>query len=74
MSKEELIEGSPTLKAILGGEAKIRYVSDFLQTRNIKGKEWHGRNYGYEIRIPVQSVSDKERILDISTWSPLPLN
>ena len=73
-SKEELIEGSPTLKGILGGRAKIEFVSKFLQTKKIGGKEWSGNNYGYKLTLPPQTEGGKERIIDISSWSPLPLN
>lgn len=70
MSKEELMEGSPTLKAILSGQAPMKFLSKFLQDRTVGRKVWHGENYGYEIELPHPTKPGEKWLTTLTVWHP----
>lgn len=69
-SKQELMEGSPTLKAILSGQAPMKFLSKFSQDRTIGGKVWHGENYGYNIDLPHPTKPGKKWLTTLTVWHP----
>ena len=69
-SKEELMEGSPTLRTILSGQAPIKFLSKFSQDRTIRGQTWHGENYGYNIDLPHPTKPGEKWLTTLTVWHP----
>jgi hypothetical protein len=65
---------SPTIENILSGKAKIKFLSDNTESREVNGKKWVGHSYAYEITVPRPSKSDEEWTTEIINWLPMKSN
>ena len=67
---EGVQEGSPIIKNILEGRAKIKFLSESLDTRKIVGRDWTGTAYLYEITVPDPLKPNEQWTKYFTTWSP----
>ncbi|KKU67666.1 MAG: hypothetical protein UX89_C0013G0002 [Parcubacteria group bacterium GW2011_GWA2_47_16] len=65
------VERPSTIETILGGGAKIKFLSESMEERDIIGKgKFKGNTYSYELEVPHLTRPGEKWVTELAVWFP----